>query len=218
MARRRSFGVLARPRRTSGGPAASEVFVATNENVPARPGRSFRSASPTLGTAGREVDNRSCCMASLVAGDLLLGLGLRLRGLGGLHHLGRCSLLRCSFLRDSLLGSRRFLGGSLLGRRFPAATFFTAAFFAATFLVADFFAADFLAAGFFATGFLAADFRAAGFLAAVFLAAGFFAADFLAVAIVRLSSSSVGSGCPVKACRNASTSKSLFVACRKLFT
>src|SRR5574337_290967 len=71
-----------------------------------------------------------------------------------------------------------------------AAAFFSAAFFAA----AGFFAADFLAAGFLAAGFLAA-----GFLAAAFLAAGFFAADFLAVAIVRLSSSSVGSGCPVKA-------------------
>src|SRR3546814_10865202 len=64
----------------------------------------------------------------------------------------------------------------------------------------------------------AATFFTAGFLAAAFLAAGFFAADFLAVAIVRLSSSSVGSGCPVKACRNASTNKSLLVACRRLFT
>src|SRR5574337_268065 len=75
------------------------------------------------------------------------------------------------------------------------ATLFTATFFTADFLAAaGFFAADFLAAGFLAAGFLAA-----GFLAAAFLAAGFFAADFLAVAIVRLSSSSVGSGCPVKA-------------------
>src|SRR6185312_14736733 len=77
-------------------------------------------------------------------------------------------------------------------------------------------AAGFLAAAFFAAGFLAT-FLAVVFLAA-FLAAGFFAADFLAVAMVRLSSSSVGSGCPVKAWRNASTSKSLLVACLKFFT
>ena len=50
---------------------------------------------------------------------------------------------------------------------------------------------------------------------AAFLA-GFFAAFFIAIS--RLSSSSVGSGCPVKACRNASHSRSLFVACLRLFT
>src|SRR5574337_1180208 len=59
------------------------------------------------------------------------------------------------------------------------------------------------------TAFLAVRLRAA------FLA-GFFAA-FL-VAMVRLSSSSVGSGCPVNACRNASHRRSLFVACRRLDT
>src|SRR5574337_593633 len=80
-----------------------------------------------------------------------------------------------------------------------AAAFFGAAFFA-TLFTATFFTAAFLAAaGFLAAAFFAAGFLAAGFLAAAFLAAGFFAADFLAVAIVRLSSSSVGSGCPVKA-------------------
>jgi hypothetical protein len=60
-----------------------------------------------------------------------------------------------------------------------------------------------------------ADLRAVVFLAA-FLA-GFLFAAFL-VAIVRLSSSSVGSGCPVNACRNASHKRSLFVACRRLDT
>lgn len=50
---------------------------------------------------------------------------------------------------------------------------------------------------------------------AAFLA-GFFAAFFIAIS--RLSSSSVGSDCPVKACRNASHSRSLFVACLRLLT
>src|SRR5579875_1140023 len=56
-------------------------------------------------------------------------------------------------------------------------------------------------------------------LRVLFLAA--FLAGFLAaflVAMVRLSSSSVGSGCPVNACRNASHKRSLFVACRRLDT
>src|SRR5574337_1123298 len=82
---------------------------------------------------------------------------------------------------------------------------------------AAFLAAAFFGAAFFATFFTAAFLAAAGFLAAAFFA-GFLAADFLAVAMVRLSSSSVGSGCPVKACRNASTNTSLLVACRRLFT
>ena len=89
-----------------------------------------------------------------------------------------------------------------------ARTVFFTAFFAA--FLAGFFAAFF--AGFFTAFFTA-------FLAAFF--AGFFAAAFFVaffIAISRLSSSSVGSCCPVKACRNASHSKSLFVACLRLFT
>jgi hypothetical protein len=50
MARRRSFRVL--PGR--GGLAASEVFVATNENVPARPGRTFEVLPPRWAPRGKK--------------------------------------------------------------------------------------------------------------------------------------------------------------------
>src|SRR5262249_62123649 len=60
----------------------------------------------------------------------------------------------------------------------------------------------------------------AAFAFTVFFFAAFFAVFFAAffIAISRLSSSSVGSCCPVKACRNASHSISLFVACLRLLT
>ena len=109
----------------------------------------------------------------------------------------------------------------LLAREVLAITAFLAVRLRAVFLVAR------LRAGFFAT-FLAAlravvlravlravEVLAFADLRAAFLA-GFFAAFF--VAMVRLSSSSVGSGCPVNACRNASHKRSLFVACRRLDT
>src|SRR5690242_14323741 len=109
----------------------------------------------------------------------------------------------------------------LLAREVLAITAFLAVRLRAVFLVAR------LRAGFFATFLVAlravvlrAVLRAVEVLAfadlrAAFLA-GFFAAFF--VAMVRLSSSSVGSGCPVNACRNASHKRSLFVACRRLDT
>src|SRR5690606_6405348 len=96
------------------------------------------------------------------------------------------------------------------------------AFLAAAFLTA--FLAAFFAAGFFAAPVLRAVAVLAfavvfftAFLAAAFLAGFFFAAAFF-IAISRLSSSSVGSGCPVKACRNASHSRLLLVAWRRLAT
>src|SRR6185437_4263953 len=43
----------------SGGAARERLLRPRKRSVPARPGRTFRSALPALGTAGREVDNVS---------------------------------------------------------------------------------------------------------------------------------------------------------------
>src|SRR6185437_7862360 len=171
-------------RESNGRPSMAALL---KRNVPAGPGRSFRIDLPTLGTAGRQIDDACCCSAYFLVVLLVL-------------------LVLTAF---TTLAAAGFLAAAFFAAGFLA-TFFAVVFFAAAGFLATFFAAG-LRAVFFAAAFLTAGFLAAVFLAA-FLAAGFFAADFLAVAMVRLSSSSVGSGCPVKAWRNASTSKSLLVA------
>src|SRR5574337_519097 len=185
-------------------PGHARFFRPLKRSVPAKPGRRLLEVlSPRWAPRGEK------SMACLIVGCCVSPYFF--------------ALVFAVLVAFTTLAGAAFLAAAFFGAAFFA-TFFTAAFLAAAgflaaaFLAAGFLAAAFLAAGFLATGFLAAAFFTAGFLAAAFLAAGFFAADFLAVAMVRLSSSSVGSGCPVKACRNASTNKSLFVACRRLFT
>src|SRR5579885_376844 len=119
-----------------------------------------------------------------------------------------------------------FVFGFALDALLARAAFAITAFFAA--LRPPFFAARLRAGRFFAAlravwrlpvlraeaAFARAGLRLPDFFAA-FLA-DFFAAFFMAM--VRLSSSSVGSGCPVNACRNASQRRSLLLACRKFNT
>src|SRR6185312_8922686 len=94
-----------------------------------------------------------------IACGLLLGLGLRLCGLGGLDHLRRRSLLRCSFLRR-LLGDllyrdllhRSFLGGRLLGRRLLGRRLLGGNLLGGRFLGSGLLGSRFLCSGFLGSG------------------------------------------------------------------